>query len=550
MRMKHSFFLDFAIFTVTSFALMACVHDGDDIMEKEQAGGILDGVEAVDLGLSVKWASFNVGADSIEGCGDYFAWGETETKSRYTWENYRLRTGGSYYDDDITYAKYNTSIKRGTVDNKVLLEESDDVAHVKWGGSWRLPTKMEFIELLDTNNCTWTWVTQKGVDGFKVTSKRTGYTDKSIFLPAPGLFSAYFYPYDNYDGGNYCGYMTSSLNEEDPDCVWYLGFRYRSSRLRDSKYRYIGQTVRPVCTSDSWIGITSIILDKDSLMLLADPESNDFEEATLKFRLMSDNVEYDYYKKFVTWTSGDESVAKVDSNGKIQAVSEGKTTVTASYNGISASCSVIVVCVDYDNSGYENGYGYVDLGLSVKWASMNVGASQKEGFGNYYAWGETEPQTGYEWSTYSFRISGDWGEDFRFSKYDLSDGGDGKTTLEPEDDAAHVQWKGNWRIPTSNEFSEMIDDCKWKWTTRDGVNGFRVSSLKSGFEGNSIFIPAAGYRYSYDDIPIDENSCAYYWSASLASESRSVRVLFIASTNKSVELMSRCYGFPIRAVCP
>ena len=99
-------------------------------------------------------------------------------------------------------------------------------------------------------------------------------------------------------------------------------------------------------------------------------------------------------------------------------------------------------------------------------------------------------------------------------------------------------------------FSEMIDDCKWKWTTRDGVNGFRVSSLKLGFEGNSIFIPAAGYRYSYDDIPIDENSCAYYWSASLASESRSVRVLFIASTNKSEELMSRCYGFPIRAVCP
>ena len=548
--MKHSFFLDFAILTVTSFALMACVHDGDDIMEKEQAGGIPEGVEAVDLGLSVKWASFNLGADSIEGSGDYYAWGETETKSRYTWENYRLRAGGSYYEDDITYTKYNTAGKRGLIDNKILLEESDDVAHVKWGGSWRLPTQMEFRELLDTNNCTWTWVTRKGVDGFQVTSKRTGFTDKSVFLPATGIFDAYYRPYDVNNGNSGCGYMTGSLNEEDPDYMWCLGFRYKSHGLKNAQYRYIGQTVRPVCTSDSWIGITSIIFDKDSIVLLADPESNDFEEATLKFCLMSDNVEYDYYKKFVTWTSGDESVAIVDSNGKIQAVSEGKTTVTASYNGISASCSVIVAGVEYDNTGYENGYGYVDLGLSVMWGSMNVGASQKEGFGNYYAWGETEPQTGYEWSTYSFRISGDWGEDFKFSKYDLSDGGDGKTTLEPEDDAAHIQWKGNWRIPTSDEISEMIDNCKWKWITRNGVNGFRVSSLKSGFEGISIFIPAAGYHYSYSNIPIDENTFGYYLSGSLASESQSVQVLLIASTNNSVELMSRCYGFPVRAVCP
>lgn len=543
--MKQFFFIDLAIITVALLTLTGCEHD--DVLEKEQAGGIPDGVEAVDLGLSVKWASFNLGADSIEGCGDYYAWGETSTKSRHTWENYLLRATGSYYEDDITYTKYNTSSKRGSVDNKILIEESDDVAHVKWGGSWRLPTQMEFSELLDTNNCTWTWVNRKGVYGFKVTSKRIGFTDQSIFLPATGISDAYYNPYKV--NSNYgCMYMSGSLSEENPDNVWYLGFRHEYPSLDNDMYRCIGQSVRPVCTSDSWKGITSITIEKDTLVLLADSDSNDFGEEAVKYQMMSDNVVYDYYKKFVTWNSGDESVAIVDSNGRIRAISEGNTTVTASYNGINASCSVIVVGINYDNTGYENEYGYVDLGLSVKWASMNVGASQKDDYGNYYAWGETEPQTGYKWSTYRFWLSGELGRDLKFSKYYLGEGGDNKTTLEPEDDAARVQWKGNWRIPTSDELNEIIDNCNWKWITRNGVNGFRVSSLKSGFEGNSIFLPAAGYRYS--NFPIDENTFGEYWSRSLDSQSHSVRILLISRTNHSVEAMSRCYGMPVRAVCP
>ena len=259
--MKQFFFIDLAIITVALFTLTGCEHD--DVLEKEQAGGIPDGVEAVDLGLSVKWASFNLGADSIEGCGDYYAWGETSTKSRHTWENYLLRATGSYYEDDITYTKYNTSSKRGSVDNKILIEESDDVAHVKWGGSWRLPTQMEFSELLDTNNCTWTWVNRKGVYGFKVTSKRIGFTDQSIFLPATGISDAYYNPYKV--NSNYgCMYMSGSLSEENPDNVWYLGFRHEYPSLDNDMYRCIGQSVRPVCTSDSWKGITSITIEKDT----------------------------------------------------------------------------------------------------------------------------------------------------------------------------------------------------------------------------------------------------------------------------------------------
>ena len=341
--MKKFFLLSFSLITVASFILVSCKND-DDSMTMEQTDGIPSFVQAVDLGLSVKWASCNLGADSVEGEGDYYAWGETKTKSRYTWENYRLRAGGSIDNDDITYTKYNTIDKRGEVDNKTILEECDDVAHLKWGGSWHIPTQQEFCELLDTNNCKWSWITQKGVEGFKVTSKKPGYTDKSIFLPATGLFDAYYYPYDddNFDGFNCCGYMSSSLNEEEPDCVWYLRFRNRDAVLKNLKDRSIGQTIRPVCTSDSWIGITSIILDKESLKLRADSSDNYFGESTIRYSLMSGDVEYDYYRKYVVWTSSDESVATVDSNGKVKAKSEGKTIVTASYNGISASCTVDV----------------------------------------------------------------------------------------------------------------------------------------------------------------------------------------------------------------
>ena len=545
MIMKQFFFLRFAIITVASFVLMACEKD-DDIIEKEQAGDIPNGIQAVDLGLSVKWASFNLGADSIEGTGDYYAWGETETKSRYTWENYRLRADGNYYDGNITYIKYNTLGKRGTIDNKILLEESDDVVHLKWGGNWRIPTQLEFCELLDTNNCKWSWVTQKGIDGFKITSKKSGYTDQSIFLPVTGMFGAYSPNLDS-NGNRESGYMTSSLNEDNPDCVWYLSFGRRSyAVLSNTQYRSIGQTIRTVCKSDSWIGITSIIFDKDSLKLLADANSNDFGESTIEYSLMSGDVEYNYYKKYVSWTSSDESVATVDSSGKVQAKSEGKAIITASYNGISTSCTVFVIGVNYNNSGSENGYGYVDLGLSVKWAAMNVGASEKEGFGNYYAWGETEPQTVYEWSSYRFWKSGDWGANIMFSKYDIRE--DGKTTLELEDDAAHVQLGGEWRIPSSDEMNEIINNCNWKWITLNGVNGMRVSSLKSGSEGNSIFLPAAGYCYSRE--PIDGGSFGHYCSNSIGSGSTYAANLMIAPTGHCMVNMSRCYGFPVRAVCP
>ena len=191
--------------------------------------------EYVDLGLSVKWATCNVGANTPEDYGDYFAWGETQPKDTYDWSTYKW-CNVSYN----TQNKYCTKSSHGTVDNKTTLDLSDDAARVNWGGSWRMPTNAELNELRE--QCTWTWTTQNGVYGYQVTSKKSGYTNKSIFLPAAGyrldssLLSA--------GSGGY--YWSSSLYTGSPDYAWRAYFN-SSNVLRDGSSRYYGFSVRPVC---------------------------------------------------------------------------------------------------------------------------------------------------------------------------------------------------------------------------------------------------------------------------------------------------------------
>lgn len=194
--------------------------------------------EYVDLGLSVKWATCNVGANSPEGYGNYYSWGEVEPKASYGWASYRYCNGTF---NSIT--KYCTSANYGVVDKKSVLEPSDDVAHVNWGGSWRMPTRAEQNELC--NKCTWVRTKDyKGtkVAGYIVTSDIPGYTDKSIFLPDAGCYSEK----GPIEVGNY-GYYWS--NELYP----YLSYGAYGIYLTtvsvewDLEYRNYGMSVRAVC---------------------------------------------------------------------------------------------------------------------------------------------------------------------------------------------------------------------------------------------------------------------------------------------------------------
>ena len=194
-----------------------------------------NGHEYVDLGLpsGTKWATCNVGANSPEEYGDYFAWGETEPKSYYGWSTYKWCNGS--YD---TQTKYCTSSSYGTVDNKTTLDLSDDAAYVNWGSSWRMPTKAEYDELINTSYTTWTWTTQNGVKGYKVTSKTNG---NSIFLPAAGCRD----DSDLYNAGFGGGYWSSSLSTGNSYDACNLDFY---SDEVDSYYgnREYGQSIRPV----------------------------------------------------------------------------------------------------------------------------------------------------------------------------------------------------------------------------------------------------------------------------------------------------------------
>ena len=192
----------------------------------------------------------------------------------------------------------------------------------------------------------------------------------------------------------------------------------------------------------------------------------------------------------------------------------------------------------------------VDLGLSVKWANMNVGASKPEDYGDYFAWGETKPKKNYDWSTYTLCN----GSSSTMTKYcNSSSYGtvDNKTTLELVDDAAHSNWGGTWRMPTNEEWSELSTNCTWTWTTQNSVKGYLVK----GPNGNSIFLPATGWRSKENlfgiigDAPNDYGYNCTYWSSSLYSRACNARVFNFGSIGHGTGYdNNRCRGCCVRPV--
>ena len=184
--------------------------------------------EWVDLGLpsGTLWATCNVGANSPEEYGDYFAWGETEPKTTYSWSTYKYCKG-----TETTMTKYCTSSYYGTVDNKTELEPSDDAATVNWGPDWQMPSYEQCKELTNGSYTTTTITTLNGVEGRMITSKSNG---NSIFLPATG--------YDSYRGSTVY-YWSRSLSESGSNYACRKDFRASSNVLC---LRYSGESVRPV----------------------------------------------------------------------------------------------------------------------------------------------------------------------------------------------------------------------------------------------------------------------------------------------------------------
>ena len=284
---------------------------------------------------------------------------------------------------------------------------------------------------------------------------------------------------------------------------------------------------------------------------------------TIDDAVQADTVDYIFY---VDDKRVDPETAKIIKLADIQTITTVKGETAVELYGPEARNGVIDIKtkkgVTLDNkqplssNKEKTAHEYVDLGLSVKWATCNVGAEKPEEYGDYYSWGEVEPKPGYTLTNYKFYVSGNSNNDVKFSKYiNTSEYGvaDNKSQLAPEDDVAHVKWGGKWRIPTKDEIDELHNKCSWTWVDQGnsefgGVAGYKVTSKKTGYTDRFIFLPAAGYR----DIRYSSNvgSAGYYWSSSLLFTSSYAFAISFFTVQLKSYTGSRYIGMSVRPVCP
>lgn len=588
------------------------------------------GHEYVDMGLSVKWATMNVGATVVEEGGKYFAWGEVEEKETYMWDNYH------YGNSRTTLSKYCESEEYGTVDNKAVLDLWDDAAYMIWGGKWRMPTYNEWDELL--RNSTWTWVEQNGVKGVRVRSTKNG---NCIFLPTTGYKVGADLNYKDDIVGFWSGslskngsYMSYGVSVESPNnTASFYGFnRYNGYPIRavmDNAITPPAVDIPTVVTSaaSEITGNSAVVggnvvsdggLEVTERGVYYSMNANPIETGT-KVECGSGLGEYIYnltdlqtgatyyvraYAKnkfgvaygeevsfvcealptvtttqptYVSYTSAtiggnvtDDGGAEVIERGVVYATKLNPTiedSKVSSGSGLGAfTCNLTdlqyettycarAYAVNNKGTAYGeevifttlslNGHEYVDLGLSVKWATMNVGASKPEDYGDYFAWGETEPKDYYDLSTYKWYNS----LDSTLTKYCIVSL---DTRLELNDDAAYINWGGAWRMPTYDELIELCNECTWEETTLNGVKGYKVISKSNN---NSIFLPAAGI--SWRDLNQGTLGAGVYGSNCLYTSSPDDafclvfgKSLFWQFSYPSVSCYSREWGTPIRPVFP
>lgn len=399
----------------------------------------------VDLGLpsGTLWATCNVGASSPEESGGYYAWGEIEEKESYSWETYEWCDKTTPKVTNMSLTKYCDRGGYGTMDGKVSLEPEDDVANVKWGGDWHIPTEAEVLELI--NNCESEWTTVNDVSGMIF----RGVNGNSIFIPAAG---------SKKNGNLSTGegeYWTSTLGNHSTTIPYFNFYKNKIELYEGELYntqRYRGFTIRPVLS------------------------------------------EY-----------------------------------TPKVHQIKAPTS-------------HNGRTLVDLGLpsGALWSTYNLGASSPEGYGCYYSWGET-----------SGSCEGKSVFDMDHYPVDVTEQIEPGEHLDRDHDAVSKKWGGEWRMPTLSELKELINKyyTTCEWTSVNGVNGFRITSIVKGFEGKSIFLPAAGkYDGKYFRYAGEKGD---YWSSTLYGDhdvGNNVGYVYFDSSHITWWEEVPYYGLPIRPV--
>ena len=253
----------------------------------------------------------------------------------------------------------------------------------------------------------------------------------------------------------------------------------------------------------------------------------------------------------------DGEVDLADINAVVDIITGGDDNVTtADVNGdgeINISDVNAIINIIHEDEALIDEHEWVDLGLpsGTLWATCNVGANAPEEYGDYFAWGETEPKDYYDWSNYKW-CNGSLNSLTKYCTKSIYGTVDGKTELDLDDDAANVNWGSSWCMPTLEQMQELCDSCTWQWTTLNGVMG----RLVIGPNGNSIFLPASG---GFSSQVFNDGRFGYYWSRTLCSPDKwdipnegegpdDAYIQFFGSSRKHVWFDRRCDGQTIRAV--
>lgn len=458
-----------------------------------------NGHDYIEIG-GIKWATMNIGANSVTDYGLYFQWGDTqgytasqcgsgEGQKYFGWANYKYSN-----DDGSVMTKYNE------IDGKTVLEAVDDAAVANWGGSWRMPTTEELRALGAAVNTVWTTDYQgSGVAGMICTDKTD--SSKVLFFPAAG--DCYNSRVD--EVGYYSNCWSSSLVVSlyaNGKSAYYMRFGSFGAIWDNTSQRFIGRAVRGVLDGGDKYATKAEVAQLQSNIVQSDWNQ-------------SDSTAIDYIK------NKPEVALKSD---------------------------LYTTAID------ANGHDYVEI-AGIKWATMNVGANSVTDTGLYFQWGDTQGYTAnqvgtsktFNWTSYKYATN-IIGINATMTKYNESDE---KIILDVDDDAAVANWGGTWRMPTIAEFQALSATTTSVWTADyegSGISGFVFTSIADN--SKKIFFPATGSADNNSVSSVGSNG--HYWSSSrdnTPSRAGNAKQFYFTSSTVNLDLSgSRFYGFSIRPV--
>lgn len=465
-------------------------------------------VQAVDLGLpsGLYWASCNVGAAYPQGYGDYYAWGETDSKKDYSWATYKYANVGEFYHYKFTkYCTDASSGDNGFIDNKTVLEPEDDAATANWGDVWRMPTDAEWTELRE--QCTWTWTAQNGMNGYQVASKTNG---NSIFLPAAGFRDGNAAPYV---AGRRGYYGSSSLLENSSTDVWIVTFNHEKVE-RDNDKRNKGLSVRPV--QDKQEEAEPAYQPKP--FTVADGKQITFSGGNLQ-----------YTRSTQTWAFAEHQydmlgTDNVDGGGKVY---------DATY-GYDKTGSALADKIDL--FGWSGGTG------SAKWG-IGTSTDNSDYSGDFVDWG-TNIGDGSTWYTLT---ADEW--DYLLDERSDADQLVGVARIQLGEKIyanGLVLLPDNWTCPAGVTFKSGFSNTHSVQAYAD-YQTFTLADWQQLEAAGAVFLPASGFREG--SFVGYVQSSGYYWSATPDGSDKAYYMYFISDSYFSYNYSrNRNYGLAVRLV--